>query len=295
MKLIESKVEIIEQQPGLEGVYKQIELAGRTCYKSENLITETSGVDFTRRIMSYNHGSVLEHAYLAFKVDENLYNQIDKKHYPFFVTSNITYPIVSFNFRAFYNTYLNYEDECLHPIYKFMEEAYPELFKLKHSSSNEVVLITKEELMKLTTEEKDLHLSITIKFITDRGVTHELVRHRLASFAQESTRYCNYGKEKFAHEITFVETHGMNENQKKIWKTAMENAEMAYFDMLDNGAPAEVCRSVLPNSLKTEIVVTATMKEWKIIFDLRCSPAAHPDIRFLMIDTRDYFLSKEYL
>ena len=207
MKVVKPSFEEISTS----SLFKKIELAGRTCYKSENLITETSGIDFTRRIMSYNHGSVLEHAYFVFQVDLEIYNELNKKHYPFFTTSNITVPLVSFNFRAFYNTYLTIEDECLFPIYVFFERNYPELFKVKHSSTHYVKKIEKEEVLTFKKEERDLHLSITIKFITDRGVSHELVRHRLASFAQESTRYCNYGKEKFSHEITCVETYGMNE------------------------------------------------------------------------------------
>ena len=278
-----------------DNLFKKIEHAGRTCYKSENLITESSALDFARRIVSYNHGSVLEHAYLVFKIDEDLYNKLYKKHLKFVKFSNITYPIISFNFRAFYNLYISNDDVDLYPIYHYMEDHYSELLSLKHDSSIKVEKLSFEDVYKLSQEEKDLHLSITLKITTDRGVTHELVRHRLASYAQESTRYCNYSKDKFNNELTFVETYGMDEAQRDCFIEACANAEKSYFKMLSNGAKAETARSVLPNALKTEIVVTSTIDEWKIIFDLRCAPAAHPDIRFLMIDIKNYFKERGYL
>jgi len=124
----------------------------------------------------------------------------------------------------------------------------------------------------------------TVKFITNRGVTHELVRHRLCSFAQESTRYCNYGKEKFGKEITFI--HPVWRNGPIGWKTfllSLEDAERSYFKLLENGWTPQEAREVLPNALKTEIVVKANLREWRHIFKLRCSGAAHPQIRDLMI------------
>ncbi len=278
-----------------DSLYKKIEIAGRTCYKSENLITETSAYEFTKRILSYNHGSVLEHFNLVFKVDEKTYLEIKKLNLDFVKFTNLTFPIVSMNFRAFYNIYLTHEEECLYPIYKYMEEYYPDLIKNHHESSLEVEFLNNDKLLSLTQDEKDMHLLITIKLITDRGVSHELVRHRLASFSQESTRYCNYGKEKFSHEISFVKTYGLTDEQFEIWKKAMENAEKSYFELLNMNAKPETCRSVLPNSLKTEIVTSCNIKEWKLIFELRCASTAHPDIRFLMIDVRNYFKERGYL
>lgn len=129
------------------------------------------------------------------------------------------------------------------------------------------------------------HASITVRFICDRGVSHELVRHRLASFSQESTRYCNYSKEKFGNEITVIQpcfwepATGLYVD----WVSACLHAESCYFELLRNGASPQEARSVLPNSLKTEIVVTANLREWRHIFKLRCSPKAHPQMRELMI------------
>lgn len=125
------------------------------------------------------------------------------------------------------------------------------------------------------------HFSITVKFICDRGVSHELVRHRLASYCQESTRYCNYDNEKFGSQITVVEpcylTYGTK--QYNLWRNACLCCEVSYFSLLNNGCTPQEARAVLPNSLKTEVVMTANLREWRHFFKLRCAPAAHPQMR----------------
>lgn len=124
------------------------------------------------------------------------------------------------------------------------------------------------------------HETIRVKFIVDRGVSHEIVRHRMAAYAQESTRYCNYSKDKFGNEITVVRPFFFeNSARYDIWKDACESSEKAYFELLKTGASPQEARSVLPNSLKTEIVMTADITEWRHFFKVRCSPAAHPQIR----------------
>lgn len=130
------------------------------------------------------------------------------------------------------------------------------------------------------------HSSLTVKFICDRGVSHELVRHRLAGYSQESTRYCNYSKSKFGHEITVVKPTKIKENtlEYDLWESGCLSAERAYFSLLDAGVKPENARAVLPTCLKTEIVVTANLREWLHILDLRTSHEAHPDIRYLMIE-----------
>lgn len=137
------------------------------------------------------------------------------------------------------------------------------------------------------------HGVITVKFICDRGVTHELVRHRLAAFSQESTRYCNYSKDKFGREITVVDPRGSfwedtapGEEASEpylLWYKAMKEAEDSYFALLDAGATPQQARDVLPNSLKTEIQVTANVREWRHILTLRTDKAAHPQMRELML------------
>lgn len=125
------------------------------------------------------------------------------------------------------------------------------------------------------------HGSLTVRFICDRGVSHEIVRHRLAAFCQESTRYCNYGKEGFGGEITVIRpsTFAKTDSTYHIWKRSCEHAEVAYFDLLNEGCTPQEARSVLPNSLKTEVVMTANIREWRHFLKLRCSPAAHPQMR----------------
>jgi thymidylate synthase (FAD) len=129
------------------------------------------------------------------------------------------------------------------------------------------------------------HFNISVKFICDRGVTHELVRHRIASYAQESTRYCNYNKDKFGNEITVIEPLFFNEESQKyaLWKSACEYAEDSYFKLLFEGATPQEARSVLPNSLKTEIVVTMNLRELRHFFRLRTAKAAHPQMREVAI------------
>ena len=125
------------------------------------------------------------------------------------------------------------------------------------------------------------HCSFTVKFICDRGVSHEIVRHRMASYCQESTRYCNYSKGDFGSEITVIKPCFLAENSDgmKEWKSAMRFAEDHYFSLLNFGCSPQEARSVLPNSLKTEVVMTANIREWRHFLKLRCSPAAHPQMR----------------
>lgn len=128
------------------------------------------------------------------------------------------------------------------------------------------------------------HEKISVRIICDRGVSHELVRHRIASYSQESTRYCNYSKDKFEHELTFIRPPWVNLDDSedwasKRWLSAMASASEAYFDLLQDGWTPEQARSVLPNSLKTEVVMTANLREWRHFFRLRCSSAAHPQMR----------------
>ena len=127
------------------------------------------------------------------------------------------------------------------------------------------------------------HSSLSVKFIVDRGVSHELVRHRIASFAQESTRYCNYSKDKFDNGVTFIKPFFFDDTKYQRWLAAMADAESAYLDLLNSGATPQEARSVLPNSTKTEIAITANYREWRNFFKLRTTKAAHPQMREVTI------------
>ena len=137
------------------------------------------------------------------------------------------------------------------------------------------------------------HGAITVRFVVDRGVSHELVRHRIASFSQESTRYCNYAKDKFGEEITVVDAHPHIEGASyQTWEGACKDAERSYFALLEEGVRPQLARDVLPNSLKTEIVMTTNPREWRHVFKLRCAEAAHPQMREVMIPCRNEFAAR---
>lgn len=129
------------------------------------------------------------------------------------------------------------------------------------------------------------HEKITVRFVCDRGVTHEIVRHRIASYSQESTRYCNYSKDKFGGEITFIRPCFWAEDDEKftVWKETMQSIEDSYVKLISLGAKPEEARSILPNSVKTEIMVTMNLREWRHFFKLRTAERAHPQIREVAI------------
>ncbi len=129
------------------------------------------------------------------------------------------------------------------------------------------------------------HDSITVKFVVDRGVSHEIVRHRLAAYCQESTRYCNYSKDGFGRQVTFIQPNFLDRGTRgwELWALACEQAEKAYFDLLNWGCSPQEARAVLPNSLKTEVVMTANLREWRHFFKLRTAMAAHPQMREVTI------------
>jgi len=180
---------VIESNIDEDYILKQIELAGRTAYKSEDKITEDSSKDFVGMILKRGHLSVIEHQ------------------------------------------------------------------------------------------------SVTVRIICDRGVSHEIVRHRLAAYTQESTRYCNYSKGKFGNEITVIEPvfWDKDDEKYKVWRSAMKHSEICYNRLIELGATPQEARSVLPNSLKTEIVITMNLREWRHFFTMRTSQAAHPQMREIAV------------
>ena len=141
------------------------------------------------------------------------------------------------------------------------------------------------------------HVSVSVRFLTDRSTSHQIVRHRLASYTQESQRYINYTNQKFGGHVVFVCPSFLMDRpadceQAILWKEAMENAEKAYFALIEAGAYPQEARSVLPNSTKTELVMTANLREWRHFLKMRLSKGAHPDIRMLAEDLLDQFQSR---
>lgn len=175
---------------------------------------------------------------------------------------------------------LGYTPDMTKLIERGIRTAYKSEDKIEEGSDVEIISRIKNYKHESTLE----HGSITVHFVTDRGVTHELVRHRLSSFTQESTRYCNYGKDKFDNQVSFIEPffYVGRDNLYEMWHEHCEEAEQSYLKMLEAGAKPQEARSVLPNSLKTEIVVTANAREWRHIMNLRTARDAHPQIRQIM-------------
>lgn len=269
MKLIESKVELIEQQPGLEGMYKQIELAGRTCYKSEDKITEDSAKEFVDRMIKSKHGAMLEHGTVYLKgravYDDNGILEVPKNLFPDFFERN-KYSIVR---------KIESEDMCNWYI-----------------TTNLRVIVENNltECLEYICEPTEIHEKrITARFTCDRGVSHEIVRHRVMSFAQESQRYVGYDKEKFGSEITFIKPHWYDEEFPACltWVESLKDAEQKYMALREAGLKAQDARGVLPNATKTEIVVTGFESDWEHFFELRTAGAAHPDMRKLALELQE--------
>ena len=332
MKLIESKAELIQQPSGLEGVYKQIELCGRTCYKSspkyrywtadkKHFINEgtedfkmlyspekypikqnVSAHDFVDRMIKSNHTAMLEHGtvYLFIKVcayDNDSFIHIEE------YTRNPYSKVICCG--------VDDSDESYHDI-------------LGNSATGDIQYVITTNLrvlvengwlddLKYICEPTEYHEKrYTLKLTTDRGVSHELVRHRVFSFAQESTRYCNYSKDKFGNELTFIIPTWANNlregsfddtlKQDAFWHDTnggemlkvddremclmgvLNKAESCYMDSIERGLTPQQARQMLPNALKTEICMTGFESDWKHFLDLRyfeVTGKAHPDMKEL--------------
>lgn len=159
-------------------------------------------------------------------------------------------------------------------------------FEAKSSSGMLKTLVSKNHESVLE------HEKLTMLFIIDRGVSHELVRHRIASYSQESTRYCNYSKDKFGNELTFINPIFFDDKERKVWEDTMLFIEKNYFQLISLGASPQEARSILPNSLKTEIVVTMNFRSLRNFLRLRCSASAHPQIKEVAIPLLRYLKSK---
>lgn len=175
-------------------------------------------------------------------------------------------------------------EQIIKKIEKIGRVCYKSEDRIKEDSAERFI----SNLLKRGHESVIEHEAVTVRIVCDRGITHEIVRHRIASYSQESTRYCNYTGDKFGNEITVIDlasgfSYNLDdENDAKkyeVWTQAMENAEKSYFDMLELGATPQEARSVLPNSLKTEIVITMNLRSWRNFFRLRCDYHAHPQMR----------------
>ena len=269
MKLIESKVELIEQQPGLEGVYKQVELAGRTCYRSYDKITEDSAKEFVDRMIGSKHGAMLDHGTVYLKARSSYHEDglldVPLNLYPWFFERNPYSKVRKIESEDMCNWYIT-------------------------TNLRVIVENNLTKCLEYICEPTEMHEKrITARFTCDRGVSHEIVRHRVMSFAQESQRYVGYDKEKFGSEVTFIKPHWYDEEFPACltWVESLKDAEQKYMDLREAGLKALDARGVLPNATKTEIVVTGFESDWEHFFELRTAGAAHPDIRKLALELQE--------
>lgn len=327
MKIIKPSYERIVEP----NITKKIERIARICYKSEDRIGEGTDVKMIQDLLKRQHTAMLEHGSIAVCVDGDLFTVFKE------VVSNITTIIMQEDMQDLERNHLRYtaflkineQEDDYEPIryivsgnirawiqamdllanrinFVFPEtmkyvltQISPEIFGGYNYSDEEYHqfdLIT--DFSELLPEERMIHEDITVKFTVDRGVTHELVRHRDCSFAQESTRYCNYSLGKYGNEITVIEPcffarpDGVDlptdewAEKYGAWRTACEESEKAYNRLLAAKATPQQARDVLPTSVKAEIVMTANLREWKHIFSLRACDStgpAHPQMKEVMI------------
>lgn len=285
--------------------YEFIEKVARTCYKSEDKITEGSAERMVSALVRMEHMAMLEHETIYLKtsagfIESFLYHMREfEEPLKYF---NITEKecIISGSFRSFYDLFkMDYNCPTVSYLVKVLKKEFPLVFDgftVRYEREYEVTVVSRQEFIDRYVEKPEVlhkHLTHTMLFVCDRGVSHEFVRHRPASFAQESTRYCCYVKEKFGSEITvilpcFFDT-GMGTDSNSLvydtWKTSCERDERAYFKLIEMGATPQEARTVLPNSLKTELIITATEEEWQHIVNLRLvgtTGAPHPQMREVM-------------
>lgn len=294
MKAIKPYTQIFDDLNGCQDVLKKIEACGRVCYKSEKRIEDGSAEKFVSNIIKRGHEAVLEHGSFVFEVPETFYEETklvinrleeDGEFISFLRLTLDRRPIISGNVRAwrdFFKVCLKVYGSLPTGSARFVKEnpvLFPEFQDTKVLDYEDENFIPLKVTDLQTENEKLTHWDVTVKFVVDRGISHELVRHRVASFCQESTRYCNYSKDDFGKEITFIippyldyKSAGWN-----TWKDTMTACEDAYFKLLEVGT-AQEARAVLPNSLKTEVVMTQSLKYWLHFFKLRTANAAHPQM-----------------
>ena len=287
MNLIKPSFFIKEQEPGLQGVYRQIEWVGRHCYKSLDKITEDSAKSFVDRMTHANHLTPLEHGtvylhiidgfgggyyLLKDKYAENPYSKVIKKHNPATGSEHL------------------------------------------YITSNYRVLIEQGWLddLKYICEPIEYHEKrTTVHFILDRSTANEFVRHRVFSFMQESQRYCNYSADKFGNEIAFIKPCWLDDEKLKLYGpyhtvirdkspesifiANLNNAERDYLDLISLGWKPQEARAVLPNACKTELIMTGTIEQWTGFFKLRTALNAHPSARELAIPLREEFIKRGYI
>ena len=268
MKLIKPNFEIITQNPNNDGMLKHIELCGRVCYKSEDKIKDNTAAIFVNGLIKSGHTSVLEHGtvYLYTKIYSKVVERYERN---------------------------KYSKVIINPRSKILEDCY--------ITTNYRVLVENNWLddLQYQCEPTEFHEKrITVKFICTIGISREFNRHRVHSITEQSTRYCNYSKDKFGNEITFIKPlwyvdrlHRKDYagSAEENYEIALKQAEQSYFALLYCGWKPERAREILPLNTATELIHTAFISDWKHFFELRCSKAAHPQAQELAIPLEQEF------
>lgn len=317
MRIIESSAVEIKE----ENLLKKIEIVGRTCYKSNNLIKDGSAEKFVRGLSKSKHYAMLEHGVVHFYMPsedimnslinlfENSFELEEKFTYSTYLPEDNAY-LWTVNLRTLVEM-----SEMDLPVRNFVRQLLNEYaYGLGLKEDGEYVIVNpmwkkvqifddvkvRQKINKNFKKDKEArqreynkHIFRTFLLTTDRGVTHELVRHRPCSFAQASTRYCNYSKDKFGNEITVIKPlFDKNSNAYEVWKRGCEHDEKTYFELLNCGCKPEEARGNLPTDLATELIITANLEEWKHIFDLRYKGTTgkpHPKCKEIIEKVYDLF------
>ncbi|MEA1867647.1 MAG: FAD-dependent thymidylate synthase [Thermodesulfobacteriota bacterium] len=297
MKVVDPSFSVLDEYFVHGRLLEQIERCGRVCYKSEDRISEESARPFIKGIIKRGHESVLEMAQIVLEIDVDSeltmhkfferiprFCQVDKlerKQY-----------LLSGNPRVFRDLALHHRDlKVVKAVLKKLTEFHPVLFEdlvprfgWVPQDGIVVRVLPPAEIENLPLEQLIRHRTLLVHLIINRAVSHELVRHRVASYLQESQRYCRYGEARFGGEVVFIRPcfFKQGSDEYRFWLDAMSQAEEIYLRLLKTSSP-QAARTALPNSCKTEIMVHATIEEWMHIMRLRTSRAADPSMREIML------------
>ena len=325
MKLVEQKAMLLEKPVATDklGVLKYIEEIGRVCYKSEHRITDDSAPKFIRMLKDRKHWAMLEHYIFTIALPVDIFDELDmyvNNADARFITTrekgkfiqltrihsagkNMLYMLsasataLNYLFEAMMNVNRVYHSkiENVLSLNKWLCDKYPDLFVSYQIDTTEtrqdIRFMDEEELEDVPLPVYLAHKWVSFRYTTNRGVSHEIVRHRPASYAQSSTRYCNYSNDQFGNEITYIKPHFTDDIKIHTpWLTGIKESEDSYLEMLANGASPQQAREVLPNSLMTEMTMTANLQEWIHFINMRCPKDAHPEMRILALQVLDQIM-----
>ena len=283
-------------EPSFSEIKKQsyfdfVALVGHNCYQVDRTSDNEA---FVKRLITNRHLAMVEHYNFGAEISKSYYDELVRCNSRFLVlVSHLDRYYVSFSLRELLEVYDRSKDSPILNLIAILPVELQNMFEVKYHL-DDAKLLSEEEIDNLPKEVYEKLKYVTLRLVTDRGVTHEIVRHRICSFAQESTRYCNYSKNKFGNELTFIKPLDYEGNEKE-YDSIFSECEKSYLNLISKGVVPEFARSVLPNKLKATIIVTCNIAEWKVIFELRGSERAHPDMRQLILPIIEYFKKEGYL